>query len=236
MKNQQLAEKPVLNETGESLQVNSIFYTIQGEGPFAGCPAVFIRLAGCNLQCPGCDTEYKNRNLLNINQILQVVLKNVDDKYVKFKPIIVITGGEPFRQNLAPLIELLLMKKWIVQIETNGTLYQELPFHNEDLTIVCSPKTGAINKELYPHISAFKYVIAYDDFDESDGLPNHALGHPCKKLARPEALNRKPIYIQPMDAGENRTKSEWNLQQAISSSMEHGHILCVQVHKIVGLD
>ena len=39
-----------------TLEVHSIFKTIQGEGPFCGTPAVFIRLAGCNLQCPWCDT------------------------------------------------------------------------------------------------------------------------------------------------------------------------------------
>ena len=69
MKNQQLADKPVLNETGLSLQVNSIFYTIQGEGPFAGRPAIFIRLAGCNLQCPGCDTEYTKRQTMTVDEI-----------------------------------------------------------------------------------------------------------------------------------------------------------------------
>ena len=43
------------------LEVHSIFYTIQGEGPFCGTPAVFIRLAGCNLQCPSCDTNYTSK-------------------------------------------------------------------------------------------------------------------------------------------------------------------------------
>ena len=43
---------------GYTLNVHSRAETIQGEGPYAGCPAAFIRLAGCNLQCPRCDTEY----------------------------------------------------------------------------------------------------------------------------------------------------------------------------------
>ena len=43
------------------LEVHSIFYTLQGEGPFCGSPAIFIRLAGCNLQCPGCDTDYTSK-------------------------------------------------------------------------------------------------------------------------------------------------------------------------------
>ena len=55
--NQQAPEKQQLRGDG-LLAVHSIFYTIQGEGPFAGETAVFVRLAGCNLQCPLCDTDY----------------------------------------------------------------------------------------------------------------------------------------------------------------------------------
>src|SRR3954467_9071958 len=48
----------LVRSDGNSLSIHSIFYTLQGEGPYSGCPAVFMRLAGCNLQCPGCDTDY----------------------------------------------------------------------------------------------------------------------------------------------------------------------------------
>jgi len=50
--NQQPIEKQFLHPKGD-LEVHSIFLTIQGEGPFTGQRAVFVRLAGCNLQCPG---------------------------------------------------------------------------------------------------------------------------------------------------------------------------------------
>ena len=58
--NIQPIEKRELSVDG-SVQVHSIFYTLQGEGPFSGQPAVFVRLAGCNLQCPACDTDYTSR-------------------------------------------------------------------------------------------------------------------------------------------------------------------------------
>ncbi|HEY6020017.1 MAG TPA: 7-carboxy-7-deazaguanine synthase QueE, partial [Candidatus Paceibacterota bacterium] len=44
----------------ESFLVKDIFYTIQGEGPYAGRPAVFVRLGGCNLRCAFCDTDFSN--------------------------------------------------------------------------------------------------------------------------------------------------------------------------------
>ena len=49
-------QEPEKIDRDRHLDVHSIFHTIQGEGPYCGHPAVFIRLAGCNLQCPGCDT------------------------------------------------------------------------------------------------------------------------------------------------------------------------------------
>ena len=56
MINKQPIEKREPSYEG-TLQVHSIFKTIQGEGPFCGTPCVFVRLAGCNLQCPACDTD-----------------------------------------------------------------------------------------------------------------------------------------------------------------------------------
>lgn len=49
---------PRRRESGGLLQVQDVFYTIQGEGPFAGRTAVFIRLTGCNLRCWFCDTVW----------------------------------------------------------------------------------------------------------------------------------------------------------------------------------
>ena len=230
MKNNQIAEKQHLSPFG-SLQVNSIFLTIQGEGPFAGHPAIFVRLAGCNLQCPGCDTEYTGRSHLAVNLIvdeIKLLSKNI------MPPLIVITGGEPFRQNLIPLVEKLLYENsYIVQIETNGTLYQALPFTHKRLMIVCSPKTGSVHKKLEPHIKAYKYVISADDCDEVDGLPLHALEHPCTRLARPKNFNAA-IYLQAADE-YNESKNAANLEIAVANSIKFGYIFCLQIHKTIDM-
>lgn len=236
LKNNQPAEKTSLLHSGD-LEINSIFFTIQGEGPFAGRRALFIRLAGCNIQCPGCDTEYSNRTLMNLGvmhrKITQEYKKQikVQNTYTESKMLAVITGGEPFRQNLNPLIEMLLDEDFDVQIETNGTLYQELPFHN--ITIVCSPKTGRINEKLYPHIDAFKYVITAGQVDV-DGLPLSVLGHPVKNaVAKPRPGSK--IYVQAADEQDIKLNKA-NLMQTIESVQTFGYTLCVQLHKIVGLE
>ena len=87
-----------------TLWVHSIFPTIQGEGIFAGVPAVFLRLGGCNLQCPFCDTDYtEGSEWMQGDQIVYLVRFFMPRK----ANLVVITGGEPMRQKLGPLIKTL---------------------------------------------------------------------------------------------------------------------------------
>ena len=134
-----------------ALSVHSIFSSVQGEGPFVGQPAVFVRLHGCNLQCPLCDTNYSYP--CAFTKPTPQTLTSTVSALCGAATLVVITGGEPFRQNLTPFVNALLDQGFRVQIETNGTLF--LPRGNgEDpgfpyyrVTIVCSPKTGKINKK-----------------------------------------------------------------------------------------
>jgi 7-carboxy-7-deazaguanine synthase len=238
--NNQAIEKQDLQ--AKTLQVNSIFYTIQGEGPFAGRPAIFIRLAGCNLQCPLCDTEYTGRIETRIGEIEDQISKILSERVelgaaLGNKPnnkfLVVITGGEPFRQNLSGLVRMLLEIGAQVQIETNGTLYQNLPYSS--ITVICSPKTGNLNKELLPHISAFKYVLQAGDIAD-DGLPIHALGHPNSGLVyRPAKDDPRPVYVQPADQ-QKMVSNSFNLQVTVKSAMRHNYIFCLQVHKTIGVE
>ena len=232
--NFQPIEKQDLESQG--LKVHSIFYTIQGEGPFTGFPAVFVRLAGCNLQCPGCDTDYtSHRSHLQVSLIIEEIYKAFDG--AETLPIVVITGGEPFRQNIAPFVAKLLTEHdFEVQIETNGTLYiPDMPWGHERLTIVCSPKAGKISALLAPHITAYKYVLDAESVDPEDGLPVLALDHTAKpRVARPHDQNT-PIYLQPMDPQDPLLYSS-NVKACIRSVMRYGYILQLQTHKIVGLE
>lgn len=229
--NQQAPENVELGN-GAYLEVHSIFRTIQGEGPFAGDRAIFVRLAGCNLQCPGCDTDYtSNRNALPIDQIVSSLIND-------FAPteLVVITGGEPFRQNIAPFVSMLLQGGFVVQIETNGTLYRDLPWGEEGLFVVCSPKTGKINPRLAEHISDLKYVLDHDSIDPTDGLPIQALDHPNSgRLARSPAGFSGTIYLQPADRQDDAINRK-NVEACIQSCMDYGYTFGLQMHKIIGLE
>ena len=221
--------------TGAVLAVNSIFYTIQGEGPYVGHPAVFIRLAGCNLQCPLCDTEYTERNAWPVDQIAAMALNCLpgERRVVGGRKLAVITGGEPFRQPIGMLVYELRRQGWAVQIETNGTLYQVGPWDSLHVTIVCSPKTGMVNHSLQPFIDAWKYVGKAGDLDPVDGLPVHALDHPNNGgLFRPPHDHPAPIFLQPADE-QDAQKNLANLDAVVASCLQHGHRLCLQTHKII---
>lgn len=246
--NIQPPEKPSTSVDG-SLKVHSIFKTIQGEGPFTGQRAIFVRLWGCNLQCPLCDTEYTSHGgLMAPNELVKAVehaaTPNLPDwaasematalrVEINMGYLVVITGGEPFRQNLRPAIEALLEDGFGVQLETNGTLYQDLPY--EDIIVVCSPKTGSINKDLVPHIQTLKYVICSEDVSDVDGLPMSALKHPCGgRLARPPVGFQGMVLVQPADEGDEGKNRE-NLNTTVNSVMEFGYTLQLQNHKLIGV-
>lgn len=226
-----------------TLSVHSIFHTIQGEGPFCGVPAVFIRLAGCNLQCPWCDTEYTEgaRDLA-----VEDIVAAAEEAATGATRLVVITGGEPFRQPIGPLIEELVAASFYAQVETNGTLPipAEVAFmvnrdtsRREGLYIVCSPKTGKVDKSIQQLACCYKYVVDTEDgVGEDDGLPLKALGHTANpRLARPPVGYRYPIYIQPADH-KDEARNRSNMDLAVASAMQHGYTVQLQIHKTLNME
>jgi 7-carboxy-7-deazaguanine synthase len=115
------------------LQLSEIFYSIQGEGTWTGTPAVFVRLAGCNLACDFCDTDYSTKFFASVDEIVAMVRNAADDC-----PMVVLTGGEPLAQADTPaLIEALRGDGRRVHVESNGTIFTELP---RDVWLCVSPK------------------------------------------------------------------------------------------------
>ncbi|MDQ2663298.1 MAG: 7-carboxy-7-deazaguanine synthase QueE [Candidatus Eremiobacteraeota bacterium] len=115
------------------LQLAEIFYSMQGEGTYAGTPAVFVRLAGCNLACDFCDTDYSLKFVASVENVVERVRAEGGDC-----PMVVLTGGEPLAQaqSLA-LIDALRKDGRRVHVESNGTIPTQLP---SDVWLCVSPK------------------------------------------------------------------------------------------------
>ncbi len=121
--------------------VKEIFYSLQGEGFFAGKPAVFCRFSGCNLWsgkdndrqnafCGFCDTDFvgcdtKNKGgIYKSNKELVSITKRIwmDNANDYDDPFVVCTGGEPILQLNDELISLLHLENCMIAVETNGTI------------------------------------------------------------------------------------------------------------------
>ncbi len=213
-------KRPILKGDGNNLEVQEIFLTIQGEGPYAGHSALFIRLGGCNLACKFCDTEFESFKYMLLSDILKKVtlLNNNNTK------LIVITGGEPFRQPIELLCLELIKLGYKVQIETNGTLYRELP---KEVDIVCSPKSSQtgysnIREDLLTRINALKFII-------SSSNPKYQM---VQEIG--QSKFNIPVYIQPMDEYDP-VKNKENLEYSLKLIAQNGYRLSLQMHKIIGV-
>ncbi|MFY9632122.1 MAG: 7-carboxy-7-deazaguanine synthase QueE [Candidatus Cybelea sp.] len=115
------------------LQLAEIFYSVQGEGMWTGTPAVFVRLAGCNLACDFCDTDYSTKFFAEVDEVVARVRDAGGEC-----PMVVLTGGEPLAQAQTPaLIEALRRDGRRVHVESNGTIFTEL---SDDVWLCVSPK------------------------------------------------------------------------------------------------
>lgn len=229
------SQTPEKKDYQSTLEVHSIFSTIQGEGPFCGRPAVFVRLAGCNLQCPGCDTEYTNsREVMEYEEILEHIhiVRHLTNSNAN---LIVISGGEPFRQNIAPFCDFLIENDFDVQIETNGSM--QIPMELSQLvTVVCSPKTAKLHPTALYRANAFKYVMKAGNMREEDGLPLQALDHRATPyIARPHKSFKGKIYLQPMDEQDVEINL-LNTQAVLSSAMKHNYTVQLQIHKLLNVE
>lgn len=232
---------------GSSLWVQEIFGTIQGEGPFAGCPAIFVRLAGCNLKCYFCDTDFETSQE---HPSIEKILNDISDaRFTVDTRLVVLTGGEPLRQNIVPFLKACLAKGYQVQIETSGTLWPEEmdsweimeALKDERITIVCSPKTGSLAKGIVRCCNHYKYIVGTTGIG-SDGLPNEStqvIGLKAK-LFRPDPKSHSTIWLQPrMDyyspGIENQISTLANTKHAADLCMRFGYRLSLQQHKILHL-
>ena len=101
-------------------RVNEIFESIEGEGVRAGLPCLFIRLVGCNLRCPYCDTAYAFEPSETDEVLTELEL--AECAQASGLRAVTLTGGEPLAHAVEPLLDALVAVGCTVNVETNGSL------------------------------------------------------------------------------------------------------------------
>lgn len=216
---------------GGRLLVREIFYTLQGEGPFAGRPAIFVRLGGCNLACWFCDTDYSSVNStpLSVESVVDVAHAMRQKK--AGCSLVVITGGEPLRQaRVLDLITSLRAMHFEVQVETAGTLMPEGAENvlgGPGVTVVVSPKTPSLHPRLSIVRPVYKYLV------DEHGLVRDTQGK-TSDVPRPAMYAGASVYVQPLDTGDEHANAR-AVQAATKMALENGWRLSLQQHKIAGV-
>ena len=146
------------------IKVSEIFTSFQGEGPYVGTPATFLRLYGCNLDCEWCDTDISTYEMLSVDDVAEIILTQMEFNNIK---TLIITGGEPTLQmdEIKRLIKE-LPEDIKIQMETNGSLFEYIP----EIEYVISPKQDKekVFENYYNYENTFfKFVItSQEDIDE----------------------------------------------------------------------
>lgn len=192
------------------MRVNEIFYSLQGEGFHTGRAAVFIRLSGCNLKCPFCDTDFSVSEDMSVEEITDIACRlSVKCGFA------VITGGEPTIQDCVPLIDSLQRAGFEVAMESNGT--RPAPFNRNWLTI--SPKTSYVGTEVakVTQLKADEVKVVFDGEHEPKDF----------------GITAKYYYLQPCDTG-NQQKNEEIIKQCVEYIKLHPKWkLSLQTQKIL---
>jgi len=152
------------------IKVSEIFTSFQGEGPYIGTPATFLRLYGCNLNCQWCDTDISTYEMLSVDDVAEILMTQMEFNNIN---LLVITGGEPTLQmeEIKRLIKG-LPEDIKIQLETNGSIFEYLP----EIEYVVSPKEDKerVFEDYYKYDNVFfKFVItSKEDIDEVISIKN----------------------------------------------------------------
>lgn len=196
-----------------TLLVNETFSSLQGEGAFIGAPTFFVRLDGCPLRCSWCDTPYALAGDSGKAMTIAAIAESTRD----FRRV-VITGGEPLAQDIAPLVEALAPGRHIT-VETSGTIFADLP---AVALFSVSPKIGSSGYHPKPIVlrkycaSArgrlqLKFVIA-DDRDLVE-----ALG--CVSEIEDTLPSETPVILQPESGRAGRGENYAGFLRAVAEKV-----------------
>jgi 7-carboxy-7-deazaguanine synthase len=207
-------------------RIAEIFFSIQGEGPTAGLPAVFIRLQGCSVGCQWCDTKYSWDPAAGRAVDLEELMSQARSYPCRR---VVITGGEPLESSLFfPLVSSLQDAQFEIEVETSGTIEPPLRSGREiqwnvSVKLAASGveedrriNPAAIRRFLEYH-AWWKFVVAGEE-DLAEAL----------RLAERFALPRERILLQPeaLRRDELIERSPW----VIEACKRHGFRFSPRLH------
>ena len=188
-------------------RVNEIFLSLQGEGFWTGTPMVFLRLSGCNLACPFCDTDFTAFRIMEADEIVAEILRAAGECRR-----VCITGGEPLLQLESGLVEALHRAGFTIHLETNGTL--EAPEGIDWITV--SPKAGI----KLAGASELKLVFQKPDESFIESFTSFDAGN---------------FFLQPCDWGDPERNAA-TLAQCVEYIESHPWWrLSLQTHKLLGI-
>ncbi len=237
----------------DTLVINEIYLSLQGESTFAGLPCIFIRLTACNLRCSYCDTAYaftEGKKMLPTE-----VLTKVRELAEPFKnsslvtrhsslPLVELTGGEPLLQkNCLPLMRQLCDDGFAVLLETSGAhdISQVDPRVRRIMDLKC-PSSGEVERnhwENLKHLKAtdeIKFVIGTQrDYDwTKQVIAEHKLAaicplliswvHPLSPEQQDQSLKRVPAGQTPIS---RRELAEKIIADALPVRFQ------IQMHKVI---
>ena len=213
-----------------------IYKSIQGESSFAGVPCIFVRLAGCNLRCAWCDSEYTFTGgyKLSEDEVVAEVEKLAPVKLVEF------TGGEPMLQEkeLVPLMERLLGQGYELMIETSGERpLERVPRAVHKIVDVKCPGSGEggsfrmANLECLTERDEVKFVIlSREDYEFArDFIREHGLERRAGQVLLSPAFSKTPSGARSTEncVLDPRELVEWMLADGVPAR------LSLQIHKYV---
>ncbi len=192
-----------------SWKVNEIFYSIQGEGRHTGMPAIFVRLAGCSMNCPFCDTKYAAREGQDTDA--KTLLKELSAWPAK---AVIVTGGEPSEQDLPSLIAVLKDAGYQVHLETNGSIDTDV----SRADFVCVSPKRYVSPEMLKKADVIKIVVGQEtDLEDLQ-----------KYYAYENAKTQ--IYLQP------ESNKQENIDLCVKLLKNHPSArLSLQVHKLANI-
>jgi 7-carboxy-7-deazaguanine synthase len=247
------------NLPSDTVLVSKIFATIQGEGPLAGTPAVFVRMAGCNLgtkeSCPFCDTQF----FLSQGRVMTIrkVIEEAEQCRGKAR-LMVLTGGEPLMQpHIHRFVAEVLgqMNFYYVQVETNGYFWNnelnELKRDcesDENFFIVVSPKVN--QRGIYPDlpenmpVDCLKVLVDADPASPYHKLPEYAKHIGSRRTwispimhyrKAPDPMNERVCFLDP-DTPLDVERCRQNIAYASELAQQLRYRLSLQTHLFTGVE